>query len=79
MNQPLYFFGKKGRILQGEHPGWIVEIADDTQGDTGGYFVLVYNEEEAFDWWLEKQEHIPFFIDDMEWVIDWLDEREVKC
>ena len=75
MIQTPYFFSKEGRIVRGEYLGWIVEIVDDTQGETGGYYILVNNGQqdslEAFDWWLETREEILIFIHDMNWVIEW--------
>jgi hypothetical protein len=77
MNDIVYFFGKEGHIIEGEHPGWSIEIVDDTQGETGGYFIVVSDRKpdnpEIFDWWLQKKENIPLFIEDMEWVIEWPD------
>ena len=75
MKDVVYFFGKAGLITQGERSGWSVQIINDTKGKTGGYFVVISDdksdESEVFDWWLEKREHIPVFIDDMGWVIKW--------
>ena len=75
MENAIYFFGKSGLITQGESAGWSVQIIDDTEGDTGGYFVVLSDnssdDSDIFDWWLEKKEHIPVFIDDMGWVIQW--------
>ena len=70
-------FGQKGLITSGEHQGWSVEIVDDTEGETGGYFIYVQdpNPDSAdfmgFDWWLEHAANIPGFIEDMEWQIEW--------
>lgn len=75
MSQAFYLFGKQGRIIQGEYNGWVVEMIDDTQGETGGYYILINDGKivspEGYDWWLEKEENIPLFIDDMDWVIEW--------
>lgn len=75
MKDAVYFFGKEGRIIQGENLGWSIEIVDDREGETGGYFIVVSdrksNEPEVFDWWLEEKEDIPLFIDDMGWIIEW--------
>ena len=68
-------FGQKGIIISGEYPGWIVEIEDDREGSTRGYYVLLHNPDlqakEGYDWWFEHAEHIPGFIEDMNWQIEW--------
>lgn len=70
-------FGQKGLITSGEYQGWSVEIVDDTEGETSGYFIYVQdpNPDSAdfmgFDWWLEHAANIPGFIEDMEWQIEW--------
>jgi hypothetical protein len=72
-----YFFGQRGTILSGEHPGWTVEFVDDTgeSGETGGYYALVYDPNpesaEGYDWWFEAETWIPNFIEDMNWRIAW--------
>lgn len=76
ITQQPYPFGQKGIIIKGEHPGWTVEIVDDT-AETGGYFIFIENPNPnspdfmGFDWWLEHAANIPGFIEDMNWQIDW--------
>jgi hypothetical protein len=73
VKQP-YFFDQKGIILSGEHPGWTVEIIDDTK-ETGGYYVFYYDPSpqatEGYDEWFESESWIPHFIEDMNWRIQW--------
>jgi hypothetical protein len=75
-NQQPYPFGQKGTILSGEHPGWTVELVDDT-AETGGYFIFIEDPNPhspdfiGFDWWLEHAANIPGFIEAMNWQIEW--------
>ena len=70
-------FGQKGIIISGEYPSWSVEIVDDRVGETGGYFIYILDPDPerkdfmGFDWWFEHAEHIPRFIEDMDWQIEW--------
>jgi hypothetical protein len=75
-NPQPFPFGQKGIIISGDHPGWSIEIVDDT-AQTGGYFIYLQNPTPqaadfmGFDWWLEHATNIPGFIEDMNWQIDW--------
>jgi hypothetical protein len=75
-NQPTYPLGQKGTIISGAHPGWTIEIVDDT-AETGGYFIFIEDPNPhspdfmGFDWWLEHATNIPGFMEDMNWQIEW--------
>ncbi|MET4076541.1 hypothetical protein [Hymenobacter sp. UYCo722] len=81
-NPQPFPFGQKGTILSGEHPGWSIEIVDDT-AETGGYFIYIqdpnpdYPDFMGFDWWLENASHIPGLIEEMDWQIQWPAATEV--
>lgn len=49
---------KKGIITSEEYAGWQIEVVDDTQGDTGGYYIILSNGENGFDHWFEKYEFL---------------------
>lgn len=76
MSEPVFFFGKKGKIVGGEHLGWTVEFVDNT-ADTGGFYVLIEDSSpqatdlDGFDYWLEFKDDIPDFIKEMNWEIEW--------
>ncbi|MBK4717152.1 hypothetical protein GWD52_11615 [Enterobacteriaceae bacterium 4M9] len=50
---------KKGIVINGEYAGWEIQIVDDTQGDTGGFYLILRSEEaQVFDYWFEKKEFL---------------------
>ncbi len=50
---------KSGTIDSGEYTGWEIQVINDTQGDTGGfYLILQSSNSEAFDYWFEKKEYL---------------------
>jgi|GEM_PF-2747649 len=51
---------KNGVIASGEYQGWSIKIIDDTQGDTGGFYLILRDPTniEVFDYWFEKEEFL---------------------
>ena len=39
----MIVFDKIGKLLNGKSKGWIIVIQDDTNGETGGYYVLEWS------------------------------------
>ena len=74
--QKTYFFGRKGEIIKGEYTGWYIELVDDSQGETGGYYIVITNPapniSKTYDSWLEEEEDVPAYINEMGWEINWL-------
>jgi len=50
---------KKGIIIDGEYVGWEIQIIDDTEGETGGFYLIIRDKEaEVFDYWFEKKQFL---------------------
>lgn len=63
---------KQGIINDGEYAGWKVQIIDDSQGDTGGFYLVLQNENiEAFDYWFENKQHLDNQL--MDFNIKWME------
>jgi hypothetical protein len=66
------FFDKVGKITQGNHKNWFIEIKDDTK-KSGGYYVLLCKtssfDNEVFDNWLENHEDLKQYFSEKEWVM----------
>lgn len=61
---------KKGIVNDGEYAGWKIQIVDDTEGETGGfYLILSSGEAEVFDYWFEKRQFLDNQLADfnVEW------------
>jgi len=71
MLEPDFYIGRKGRITNGEYIGWTVKVADDSAGETGGYYILLTDNSGGFDDWLEHKHNIPLYFADTDWVIEW--------
>ncbi len=69
--------GINGRIEEGEYQGWYVRIEDDTQGSTGGFYVLIFqsldpNDHVGYDERYEFFSDIPVLFEERAWKIQWL-------
>lgn len=54
--------GIEGTVHEGRYDGWTVLVEDDTNGATGGYYVLLSlktDPTKGFDNWVEDQSRIP--------------------
>lgn len=61
-----------GVVVGGEHSGWKVFIADDRDGDTGGYYLyLKKNDTEGFDYWFEHEAGLQAQLADFD--VEWID------
>lgn len=58
---------RTGTVLTGEYAGWTIEIQDDRAGETGGYYLLlVQNESNGFDSWFEFIEQLQQQISELD-------------
>jgi hypothetical protein len=54
---------RTGTVLTGEYAGWKIEIQDDRGGETGGYYLLmVQDDSNGFDSWFEFIEQLEHQI-----------------
>lgn len=61
---------KSGTVIAGEYLGWEIELVDDTNGDTGGfYLILRSNDATVFDYWFEKKEFLNNQLADF--IVEW--------
>ncbi|MBF7145020.1 hypothetical protein HBH25_22565 [Pseudomonas sp. hsmgli-8] len=61
----------KGIVVSGEYSGWEIVVADDRDGDTGGYYLyLKKSDVEAFDCWFEHEAGLHAQLDDFE--VEWI-------
>ncbi len=50
---------RSGTVESGEYTGWKIQVVDDTQGETGGfYLILQSSNSEAYDYWFEKKGYL---------------------
>ncbi|CAH6635650.1 hypothetical protein [Pseudocitrobacter vendiensis] len=49
---------KQGVVSSGEYVGWELQVVDDTNGETGGFYLVLRNDIEVFDYWFEKKEFL---------------------
>ena len=50
---------KEGCIKQGIYRNWKFVIEDDTEGETGGYYLLLQNNNQTqYDYWFEKYDYL---------------------
>ena len=52
--------GVVGRVVGGEHGGFVIEVDDDSERPrgTGGWYVLLWNDETGYDDWFETKAHV---------------------
>jgi len=64
-----------GRIQQGNYLNWFVKVIDDSNGETGGYYISIFKnvdqKGEAYDDWLEKFEDVEEYFKEVSWIINW--------
>lgn len=68
--------GVVGRIVAGENAGFFIEVDDDTRrpGGSGGWYVLVWNEEVGYDEWYETADDLPGALEGRR--IEWMTSEE---
>jgi len=50
---------KTGTVSAGEYRGWDIQIIDDSDGDTGGFYLILQDKKgQIFDCWFEKQQYL---------------------
>ncbi|WP_420854206.1 hypothetical protein [Sodalis ligni] len=43
----------------GDNTGWEIHFVDDTQGETGGFYLIIQSGDSvAYDYWFEKKEYL---------------------
>jgi len=63
---------RKGIVVTGEYSGWEIVVADDRDGDTGGYYLyLKKSDVEGFDYWFEHEAGLQAQLVDFEvgWIV----------
>ena len=60
---------KSGLIREGQYENWLITVADDREGSTGGFYIIVKNGLEVFDYWFETREHLDNQLKDFQ--VDW--------
>lgn len=64
---------REGVVVGGEYSGWKVLIDDDSDGDTGGYYLyLKKSDDEGFDYWFEHEGGLQSQLVDFD--IKWADQ-----
>ncbi|AKA38306.1 hypothetical protein [Yersinia ruckeri] len=61
---------KKGIVNDGEYAGWKIQIVDDTEVETGGFYLILSSKEaKIFDYWFEKRQFLDNQLADfnVEW------------
>lgn len=54
-----------GVIVDGEYRGWKIQIFDDRDGETGGYYLFFIDEMgDGFDYWFETERHLNAQLQD---------------
>lgn len=68
MNIPLNI---EGLIVAGtKYVGWKVKVEDDYE-NTGGFLILVWNEEKGFDDWVEQPKGVVELFKTRQWQVRW--------
>ena len=64
------FIVRKGTVVAGEYLGWKIFVADDREGDAGGYYLhLKKSDSEGFDYWFEHEAELQAQLVDFE--VEW--------
>ena len=64
---------RKGIVVAGEYSGWEIVVADDRDGDTGGYYLyLKRGDVEGFDYWFEHEAGLQAQLVDFE--VKWINQ-----
>ncbi|MCZ8382921.1 hypothetical protein [Achromobacter xylosoxidans] len=62
---------RRGIVVSGEYSGWKILVADDRDGDTGGYYLyLKRSDTEGFDCWFEREAELQTQLADFE--VKWI-------
>ena len=74
--RPGVYLDRVGREIRGAQAGYYVEILDDTERarGTGGYYVAIWNEVEAFDEWYLTADDLVRRFDESR--VEWLSEED---
>jgi hypothetical protein len=57
---------RSGLIKEGQYKNWLITLLDDTEGSTGGYYLILKNGTETFDYWFERREYLENQLVDFE-------------
>lgn len=62
---------KAGTILSGNFAGYTIVVDDDTEGETGGFYLYIKGEVDSFDCWFDSLEQLGNQIVDfdVEWCV----------
>src|SRR5437773_10390348 len=72
--RPGVYLDRVGREILGAQAGYYVEVLDDTERRTGGYFVAIWNEIEMFDEWYLTADDLARRFD--RYPVEWLSEQD---
>ncbi|MGH8451065.1 hypothetical protein [Pseudomonas sp.] len=62
---------REGGVVTGEYSGWKIFVADDRDGDTGGYYIyLKKSDAEGVDYWFEHEAGLRAQLVDFE--VEWM-------
>lgn len=65
------FIVRNGIVVTGEYSGWKIVVADDRDGDTGGYYIyLNKSDAEGFDYWFEHEAGLQAQL--VEFEVEWV-------
>lgn len=73
-------YGVLGKIKEGNNLGWLVKFIDDRE-HTGGFYINEFKDvegKEGFDTWLETEDDVKGYVNESEWIIEWLTEYQLK-
>lgn len=60
---------RRGRILSGIEKDYSISIDDDSEGETGGYYLYLQKADEGYDEWYENEAQLTIRLYDLD--IEW--------
>ncbi|MEJ7929381.1 hypothetical protein WG922_05280 [Ramlibacter sp. AN1015] len=62
---------RTGIVCSGNYKGWKIEVADDSEGATGGFYLILSSREKIFDYWFENARQLENQLTDFDvsWII----------
>ena len=69
-------FNQIGKIQTGQYKDWFVKLINDTDGETGGFYVYLIKDldkyDTVYDTWLEFYDDINEYLTEIECTIIWI-------
>lgn len=73
--KPKIKLNKIGKIKGGDYLDWYVEVIDDTNGKTGGFYIIIsknYSEKgDGYNSWFENFNDVEEYFIEATWIVDW--------